>query len=258
MRHAAVSDRILTRVRRDISWPAVVVVAAAVAVVALSGYLLANWPPKPEASPLSSPPSATADTPSPAAAAGDKVVVLGDSVSAASTDSKGPEWPQLVGDALRWKVSTDAVDDSGYVSSGAGKPFTRRVSAVVDQSPDVVVVAGGIGDIGVHPTQQIVDAADQVIGRLKKELPKSTVVLISPFSNGEPGPLTTETSAGLEKVAQAHGVPYVDATRWLTPSRGLFGADGVHPTDQGQEKLAQQMEQALTQLGIADASPTAG
>ena len=238
--------------RRDISWPAVVVVAAAVAVIALSGYLLATWPPEPEASPLSSPPSRSAETPSAA------VFVLGDSVSAESPDSKGPEWPQLVGDALRWKVFTDAVNDSGYVSSGADKPFPRRVSAVVEHSPDVVVVAGGIGDIGVHPTQRIVDAADKVVARLQKELPKSTVVLVSPFSNGEPGPLTAKASAGLEKVAKAHDVPYVDATRWLMPAKGLFAADGVHLTDQGQEELAKQMEQALTELGIADASPSAG
>ncbi len=118
----------------------------------------------------------------------------------------------------------------------------------------MIVVAGGVGDVGPHPTEQVVAAADELVGRLVKKAPEAQVVLVSPFSSGTPGPLTAQLSSGLERVAKTHDVEYVDATGWLADSTKFFGTDPKHPNDKGQEQLARRMEQALTKLGLTDAA----
>jgi lysophospholipase L1-like esterase len=121
----------------------------------------------------------------------------------------------------------------------------------------VVMVAGGVEDLGVEPLPDIVAAAQQTIDALLREAPAETqLILVSPFSNGEPGPLTTELNRELQAIAQDAGIPYVDATRWLANSEKLFGDDPFHPADQGQQRIATKMEQALVDLGLAEPADT--
>jgi hypothetical protein len=243
-----------------VSWPAVLVVVAAVAVTVLSAYLLATWPPDPPAptaqtqpatEPSEGEPAQDEDSQNHQAAAGTVMVVLGDSFSAESPESAGPEWPTLLGESLGWEVRTEAAVGSGYLNAGAGRPFGARVPAVVKHSPDVIVVAGGVSDLGAYPMGRIVDAADDVVSRLGRQAPDAQVVVVSPFSNGEPGPLTEQFSARLQQVAQDHDTAYVDATGWLANGTGLFGAEVDQPTDLGQGRIADRMERALTRRGIA-------
>ncbi len=116
------------------------------------------------------------------------------------------------------------------------------------QSPDVIVVAGGVSDLVGYPVPQVARAAEDVVSRLVREAPDAQVVLVSPFSVGEPGPLTKQLSSKLRRIADEQGIEYVDATRWLASGYNLFGGDGVHPTDEGQKRLAERMELTLSQL----------
>jgi hypothetical protein len=246
-----------------VSWPAVLVVAAAVAVTAFSGYLLATWPPDPpapppptaEEAPAASPttaPTASPATEAPGPEAEPRLVVLGDSYSAESLESAGPAWPTLLGESLGWEVQTEAVTGSGYLAAGDGRPFGARVPAVVRQSPDVIIVAGGAADLGAYPVGRIVGAADDVLARLARQSPDAELVLVSPFSNGEPGPLTEQLSAQLRQIARLNDATYIDATRWLTNTNGLFGAETDQPTDLGQGVIADRIAEALIERGIAE------
>jgi hypothetical protein len=235
-----------------VSWPAVLVVMAAVAVTVLSAYLLATWPPDPPAATVQGTPAAS--SPSPEAAQDETVlVVLGDSFSAESPVSAGPEWPTLLGESLGWEVQVEAVTGSGYLSAGNGRPFPARVPAVLQHSPDVIVVAGGVADLGAHPMARIVDAAEETVSRLVQQAPEAQVVVLSPFSNGEPGPLTEDFSSRLQQVVQGRDAVYVDATGWLVKGTGLFGAQPDQPTDLGQGRIAERMERELTERGIGPA-----
>jgi lysophospholipase L1-like esterase len=251
-----------------VSWSVVLLVAAAVAVTAFSGYLLATWPPDPPpappvageeptgaASPTTSPTASPATEATEATEPEDepRLVVLGDSFSAESTESAGPEWPTLLGESLGWEVQTQAVTGSGYLAAGTGRPFGARVPAVVRQSPDVIVVAGGVSDLGAYPVDRIVTAADNVVARLARQSPDAQLVLVSPFSNGDPGPLTRQLSAQLRQIARLNDAAYVDATRWLTDTNGLFGDENDQPTDLGQGVIADRMEAGLAELGVTDA-----
>lgn len=244
------------------SWSAIVLVGAAVVVIAFSGYLLASWPPDPPgaAPPATSPASAEQtqpESPSPSEPEPEPkpkpvVAVLGDSYSVVHPASTGPEWPQLLADAFEVEVHTEAVDDGGYVSPGTGRPFGSRVPDVLEHEADVIIVAGGVDDVGAWPTSQIAIAADDVISRLVEGAPDAEVVVVSPFSNGPPGPLTNEFTTSLVQITERHKLPYVDATEWLTESGGFFAPDGQHPTDRGQRVLAERMEQELVELGILE------
>lgn len=250
----------LAKVRGKVSWSTALLIAEAVAVIIFGGYLFVTWPPEPPAAPVSMPQgmdtSADSGAGSGTASASDEttMVVIGDSISAESAVSEGPEWPQLLARSLDWEVVSEAVDRSGYVSPGTGEPFTARVDEVLEHDGDVIVVAGGVGDIGPVPNNQIASAAEDVLSRLVEgSSSESEVVVLSPFSNGEPGPLTDEFDASLREIAQEQDLPYVDATEWLPAGQGYFGPDIYHPTDKGQRQVAERMEEALAELGLADA-----
>lgn len=248
------------------SWPAVLVVVAAIIVIAACGYLLSTWPPEPPPAPESvaregsSASDERSQNAEPAAAEVSQeplvMTVLGDSFTARSPASAGPEWPKLLGNSLGWRVFANTADASGYVNPGAGKPFGARVQSLQRRDPDVVVIAGGAGDLGGYPMPQVVGGASDVVTRVVESFPKSQVVVVSPFSFGEPGPLTLEFSAELERIARENDVEYVDATRWLGTGGDVMSPDGIHPTELGQQQLAQRMEQALVELGLAEDAGT--
>ncbi|GAB2737029.1 hypothetical protein GCM10027273_14780 [Nocardioides pakistanensis] len=254
----------------------ILVVATAVAVVVFVVSAMTNWPPEPPTSPLAgrtAPDQTPASTPTSAPAADDAsdepaepatdessdqllLVVLGDSFTAESDVSDGPEWPQLLADSLDLQVAVDAVAETGYVSDADGdaEPFADRVDDVVGRGADVIVVAGGVDDLGAHPMQRITDAAEDVVTQLVEQAPDAQLVLVSPFSYGGPGPLTEEFTGNLREIADAQGIPYVDATGWLMPSDDYFSGDRYHPADAGQREIATRMEQALLEAGIAEAT----
>lgn len=231
-------------------WQALLMVGAAIVVAVVGGYLIVGWPPQPPQDPLAPEPSAS---PTSAARKMPTVAVLGDSFSARSAASKGPEWPSIVGDDLGWKVVSDAVDGSGYVTAGGGQRFPQRVKPLLRESPDVIVVAGGYHDVRSYAVPAVTDAAQRLVSRLVSQAPDAEVVVVSPFAAGAPGPLTQQFSRSLRRIAQNQGLAYVDATRWL-PTSSLVGPDGVHPTEQGQRRIATRMEQALKRLGLREPS----
>jgi lysophospholipase L1-like esterase len=245
-------------------WPAVLVAVAGVAVTVFSGYLLSTWPPQP--------PPTRASAPSPAAQPGPStprethggssrspgeaaqpalVTVLGDGFTAESDVSRGPEWPAMLTEQLGWEVEVDAVDDTGFLHADGGDAFADRVPGILQPSPGVVIVAGGESDLGRYPVEEIAAAADHRVGRLVDGAAGADVVLTSPFSHGAPGPLTAELTDALRRVADEHGVGYVDVSDWLRRGEDLFGEDPDHPLDAGQELIAKNMRTELDRLGLA-------
>lgn len=253
-------------VERDARRPAALVTAAAVVVSVFVTYLLTTWPPEPpesaslEIGPSVSPspgldpsPNRTGRANEPDESDPAAVLAVGDSFTSGSDENAGPEWPQILGESLGWEMSVDAVPGSGYLAPGRTEPFGDRVDDLGPPGPDLVLLAGGINDLRA-PADEVAAEAAEVVETVSEVLPDARIVLFSPFSNGEPGPLTVELAARLEQVAEAKGVDYLDATRFLIAD-DLIGSDGLHPNQSGQERLAQQIEAALLDLGVAQAQP---
>jgi lysophospholipase L1-like esterase len=227
-----------------VKWPAIVIAAAAVAVVAFSGYLVTSWPPY---TPAPRGPVVAGPQGVPAPPIEDVVLVLGDSFSVGPA---GPTWPQILCDRLACDETTDAADSRGYVSPDGGRSMQARVAAAQEQQPDVVIVASGFADLGVHPLEEIIDTAKSTIFRLARAGEDTQVVVVSPFSPGDPGWLTTKLSRALERISNENRVAYVDATGWLPYGEGLLSGDGDRPTEKGHRRIADEMQQALTELGV--------
>lgn len=236
-------------------WPVFLVAVVGVAVLAFSAYLLAAWPPEPPEAGLTVPdeprtPGRAETAASSAAGAGIDLAVIADEFTAPSEASAGPEWPQILGEGMGWDVTVDAEDGIGYLAPGGGDPFGERVRAVARRSPDVVVVAVGENDLGRYSTAEITAAAGETTRVLAKRAPGAEVVLVSPFSKGVPGPLTTELTEQLRLVAEENGVAFVDASDWLVRSDELWGSDPAHPNDRGQAVIAENMRAELDRLGL--------
>lgn len=238
------------------------VIAAAVAVTVWTTYLLAGWPPDPPAgasvttSPDGAPTRSAPMSPSPSATAEDDgtttMVVLGDSFTAGTDQNDGPEWPALLSSRLGWEIVVEAAPRSGYVGSDEGTDFGDRVDAVVEHPADIVLLAGGISDLN-DDVDEVTVAAEEVAVEIIDRLPDAELVIASPFSNGRPGPVTTGLAERLEQVATDLGVTYLDVTEYLPFGSDLIGDDGVHPSDKGHRKIAQELEQDLTEADLAAA-----
>jgi lysophospholipase L1-like esterase len=255
-------------VEKRVTWPVVLVAVAGVAVTIFSVYLLSTWPPEPPEPRSSSTRGSAALTPEPepsedrtsrppsspasgSAAQGPLLAVLGDGFTARSDVSSGPEWPARLADELGWEVTVDAVDDTGFLHDGGGRPLPDRLEDLLQRSPDVILVAGGESDLGRYPVEEIVAEADTLVGRLVEEAAGADVVLASPFSHGAPGPLTRGLTGELRDIADEHGVRYVDVSEWLGEGEALFGGDPDHPLDGGQQIIAEQMAAELDRLGVS-------
>jgi lysophospholipase L1-like esterase len=237
-----------------LGWSGAAVVAAAVAVLVLSAYVVTSWPPDPPASTARLAAGDPTSTPSPTVTDPTRLVVLGDSFSSSvGVGGARAPWPRQVGENLGWEVATVGSAGTGYVSDadGSAQRFSDILPRALDEDGDVIIVAGGVDDLGAHPMQQIVTGAEEVVTTLTEAAdPRTRVVVVSPFSNGRPGPLTRELSTELRRIANQQGAAYVDATTWLV-GEGLF-ADPTTPSARGQRRIANRMKRELVRLGIAE------
>lgn len=249
-------------------WKVVAVVVATVLVVGAWGYLLATWPPDPPRSGVAHAPGSLAGDDvagSPDGSGAEQgpptAVVLGDSFSVETPGVSGAAWPEVLGQELGWEMVTDAAPGSGYLVAGSGVPVPERVEKTLSREPDVVLVAAGVSDLG-RPVDEIAAAAEQVVVALRDGLGDGQgeaagqggeVVLLSPFSDGPAGELTTALTARLEEVASQQGVRYVDVTALLPRGQGLLGPDGVHPSEAGHRHVAEALTEELSDLDVGDA-----
>ncbi len=154
-------------------------------------------------------------------------------------------WPSIVSSTFRWKDVNLAVAGTGYLNPGwTGTPISSRVSAAIDQNPDVVIVAAGHND-SKWSAAVTGRAADDVLDRLRRALPGARLVIVGPVWPGGRAPARCLLLRNhLRARAQAIGATFVDpiGERWFAGSRiKLIGPDGIHPTDAGHRYMAERI-----------------
>ena len=186
---------------------------------------------------------------------GSRVVFLGDSYTSgwngAGIGARG--WPRIVASARGWSGTNLAVPGTGFLNPGwTGQPVWTRVSRAIDGHPDVVVVAAGHNDFRYAPSATDA-AADGVITRIHRSLPRALLVVVGPiWHNGRPPAATLALRDHLRRIAATLDALFIDpiAEGWFAGSRqALIGADGIHPTDRGHRFMATRILDDLARNG---------
>jgi acyl-CoA thioesterase-1 len=178
-------------------------------------------------------------------ASGPTILFLGDSLSAGLGLAEERSFPAVLETRLRESGVANQVVNAG-VSGDTTAGGLRRLDWLLRQDPDVVVVELGAND-GLRglPLAEIEDNLRGILDRLRQsKVPVVFVGMKMPPNYGE------EYSKGFEaiypRLASEFDVNFVPfLLEGVAGHPDLNQADGIHPTAEGHEKLADNVEGAL-------------
>lgn len=183
-----------------------------------------------------------------------RVAVLGDSYTV-GVGASGPGYVDGLAAQTGWTVVGDGESGTGYVNVGeepGASVYGDRVADVVAEAPDLVIVQGSTNDLGRTPVE-VGRAASAVYAALAAGLPDAVVVVVGPLA--PPAVDAVAVAALRDALVDASGragLLFIDplAAGWLQPPDGFFIADGLHPSDAGHQRLADELVAALRRLGL--------
>jgi lysophospholipase L1-like esterase len=175
------------------------------------------------------------------------IAVLGDSYSLGIGVS-GPEaaWPAALGGRLGAEVFVDGVGGTGFTTRGfcPDDPITYGERVAADPpDAEIVVVQGSVNDaLGGRP-DDVGEAARELLGDLEG-VPTVVVVGVPVIPAAEAAELRAIDAALLQAAEEAGRVhvPLVDAGIAILPDR-------VHPTLEGQQRIAELVAAAIGAAG---------
>ena len=207
-----------------------------------------------------------------AVASFDRVLVLGDSISA---DYYGSyiKWVTALTEAGFFPASTtnDSIHATGFVAEYTAEgdvdnSFVHRIEAVAEkESYDLVVVFGGIndyiqnvpmGESGGDRTANFVPAVDHFFDYLVENFSQAKIAVLSPLRTyntnaNTAGHFQTEYADYIRQAAKKYCLPVLNLTeesgfrpfqdtfraKWTLVPEGYEDADGVHPNEEYQKKF---------------------
>ncbi len=177
------------------------------------------------------------------------IYVIGDSYTGGSLMDSGPNyhWPRVMAAAMnrggrRVDFEADGVGGSGYVNGAdSGVAFPDRVDQV-DPDADLVIVFGSRNDGGRADAAAIADVATATFDEIMSVAPGAELLVIAPPWIDENVPDTiVQLRDGLEAAAASVGATFLDPIEdgwFFGADAALIGDDGVHPTNEGHEYMA--------------------
>jgi acyl-CoA thioesterase-1 len=217
-----------------VSWVASAIVVAAVGCAAP----LMDEPPEA--------PTATAMVPTPTAAT--VVAVLGDSLSAGLGLPESEAFPAVVERMLR-ELGHDVQVLNAGVSGDTTAGGLNRLDWILQQTPDILVVElGGNDALRGQPLENIEANLRQIVGQAREQ--GARVLLLGMDLPTNYGPDYTRGFAAIyERVARDEGATLVPGfMREVGLDPALLQPDGLHPTAEGQRRLATSLVPALEHL----------
>ncbi|PKQ26961.1 MAG: hypothetical protein CVT64_00470 [Actinobacteria bacterium HGW-Actinobacteria-4] len=199
--------------------------AAAAGAVALSGCV----PTQPEP---------TAPKPTPASAE-ITVLFLGDSYTEGTglTPDEVPlRWSTQLAQQLGWREINAGCNGSGYTRPGlrCGTTYEQRIALLTDPVPDVVVVSGGVNDLGASREQIEADVA-ATYATLRATFPEATIYAVGGiyYTGSERPEVLQFLNDAVRDAAEREGVVFIDIGEPLLGRPDLMAPDGLHPNPEG-------------------------
>lgn len=190
------------------------------------------------------PPPMTTPSPAPLPV----VAVIGDDTTsqAASGVTAAQRWTSLLGADADVQVRTFASAGAGYATRGSdGRTFLDQASRVPEDAA-VVVVFGGISDLG-ESELRLSRAASQTISAIQTRAPDARIAIVGPVTDdGAPTVDVTELRTTLQNAAGAFDLSITDPIQqaWLNGSPN--DASDLAAADQ--RTLAQRFATVVTRL----------
>lgn len=174
-------------------------------------------------------------------APGERIVVIGDSVSGGHGLTPEQAWPALLARTERWQLTNLSCDGAGVVAEGdadeCASAYPGLVRRAVDLRPRVVFVQASSNDLG-EDDAEVTSATDQLVALVHRDLPRARVVGLSAVWNEQAPPAQLATiSAALHRAVRKDGGTYVDIGQPLSGHADWMQSDDVHPTARGQRAL---------------------
>jgi acyl-CoA thioesterase I len=182
------------------------------------------------------------------------LVVVGASFTAGvGPGSPDRSWAVVLARALGWNAVVYGVPGAGYVRPGAGRrgPVAAEI-ARIDLSaldPALVIVQAGHDDIGVPPALEERQAAE-TIALIHAEAPRAQIAVLTVFLGRAKLARALPTDQAIVAGATAADPDVIV----MDPLTGHWqyqrSADGLHPTVQGSDSLAQKADEVLHGYGV--------
>lgn len=142
-------------------------------------------------------------------------------------------------------------EDSGYVLRGGSPTYGEEVRRLVPPDTRMVVISGSRSDVIAQPNQ-VEAAAEQAYQAVHKLAPRAQLIVIGPTWGGAtPSDEILQTRDAVRDAAGEAGAHFVDPIqeKWFDDGQpGLIGSDGVHPTDLGNQRMAQHIYPLFVRL----------
>jgi acyl-CoA thioesterase-1 len=199
------------------------------------------------------PPEAKAPTPAlpipaPTQAAATTIAVLGDSLSAGYGLPESQAFPAVVESLLRERGHSVRVLNAG-VSGDTSAGGLNRLDWILRQTPDVLVVElGGNDALRGQPLENIEANLRAIVSGARAA--GARVLLLGMDLPTNYGPDYSSGFAAIyDRIADDEGVALVPGfMREVGLDPSLLQADGLHPTAEGQQRLASSLVQPLERM----------
>ena len=154
----------------------------------------------------------------------------------------------------RYSTQTIAVGNAGRSGERAEQGVARLPGVLTETQPELVLLLEGVNDLNLYGAAGLqrtlakvgemialcqMQGRQVMVGTLPPERPggfrAGAIALIEPFNNG------------LKDVVRSQGASLVDVHAGFGGDLSLLGADGLHPTEAGYQRIAETFFEAIQQ-----------
>jgi hypothetical protein len=151
---------------------------------------------------------------------------------------------------FRMAVDNDG-EGSGYAIRASSPTLDEDVRRLVTPDTRMVVISGSRADVAAEPNQ-VAAAAREAYHSVSELAPRAQLIVLGPtWGSNKPSDKILQTRDAVRDAAEAAHAHFVDPIQdnWFTDGEvGLIGSDGVHPTDLGNQRIAQYMYPVFVRL----------
>ncbi|ROQ17641.1 lysophospholipase L1-like esterase [Curtobacterium sp. PhB171] len=167
-----------------------------------------------------------------------RITVIGDSYAAGdSLADRTDAWVNVFAAETDATVTVLAEGGTGFTNPGfcGDNAFGSRVDRVAATKPDLVIIEGGLNDVGASAEDE-----QTAVRSMLRGLDAFDIVMVGPVDvpavTGE-----AKVDASLEEAASLAKVRYVSALRWDID----LGTDDKHPSARGHTEFARRLSAAI-------------